>query len=220
MRRAADTAASPAPSHRRLRAPRQERSRQSQERVLETFAAMLASLPFERITMAELARRARVAVTSIYARFEDKRALVLALHERHVADTMRFTDAELDPGRWRGKGLAAIVRGILDGVVVRQRRREHLLRAALVLGDRDVEERVAHLMRHGSERLATLLRPHLGHLPAAERDRRVDFAFRAVMAVLQQRLVFPTTEPGRYRLTDKELTARLIDLFLATVGPA
>jgi AcrR family transcriptional regulator len=208
----------PPAAHRRLRPPRQERSRQSQERVLDAFGRMLTERPFEQITMANLARRAGVAVTSIYARFEDKRALVLALHERHVAETLAFTDALLDPERWRGRDLAAIVHGILAGVVARQRPREHLLRAALILGDHDVEARVAHLMRHGSERLATLLRPHLRHLASAERDQQVDFAFRAVMAVLQQRLLFPTTEPGRYRLTDKSLTARLIALFLAAVG--
>jgi len=201
----------------RLRAPRQARSRESQERVLATFATMLATHSFERITMAELARRARVAVTSIYARFDDKRALVLALHERHVEESLRFTDALLDPQRWNGMALPAIVRGILAGVVARQRPRANLLRTVLVLGDHDVEARVAHLMCHGSEQLAELLRPHLRRLSAREHERRVDFAFRTVMAVLQQQLIFPTTEPGRYHLTDAELTRRLSDVFLGII---
>jgi len=208
----------PAAAGGRLRPPRQARSRQSQERVLETFAAMLAKQSFEQITMADLARRADVAVTSIYARFEDKRALVLALHERHVEETMRFSAALLDPSRWVGADLDAIVRGVVARVVARQRPRAHLLRTVLVVGDRDVERRVAHLMRDGSERLAALLGPHLDRVPPAARDRQVDFAFRSVMAVLQQRLIFPTTEPGRYALTDKQLTRRLGDLFLAIVN--
>jgi AcrR family transcriptional regulator len=201
----------------RLRPPRQARSRRGQERVLDTFAAMLAQQPFERITMADLARRAGVAVTSIYARFEDKRALVLALHERHVAETMQHTNTLLDPGRWEGADLETIVRGVVARIVAHQRPRAHLLRAALVVNDRDVEARVAQLMRHGSERLAVLLRPHLGHVPRRERDRLVDFALRAVVAVLQQRLMFPHTEPGRYRLSHAELTRRLGDLLLATL---
>jgi AcrR family transcriptional regulator len=202
-----------------MRAPLQARSRLAQERVLRTFADMLATQPFESVTIAELARRARVAVTSIYARFRDKRALVLALHERHVAETEQYIDALLDPARWREADLATIVRGLFARVVPRQRHRAHLLRTALVLGDRDVEARVAHLMRHGSQRLAELLRPRLRDRPAAACDRDVDFAFRAAMALLQQRLLFPTTEPGRYRLTDRELTRRISDLFLAAVEP-
>ena len=203
---------------RRLRPPRQARSRQSQERVLDAFAAMLAEQPFEQIRMADLARRAAVAVTSIYARFEDKRALVLALHERHVDETRRVTDELLDPRKWAGADLETIVRAVMTRIVAHQRPRTPLLRTALLVNDRDVEVRVAHLMRHGSERLAVLVRPHLAHVPSGERDRLVDFAFRAVVAVLQQRLVFPTTEPGRYRLSDAELSRRLGDLFLGVVG--
>jgi len=35
------------------------------------------------------------------------------------------------------------------------------------------------------------------------------------VAVVQQRLLFPTANPGRYRLSDAELTRRLGALFLA-----
>ena len=203
----------------RLRPARQARSQASQERVLEAFALMLAKQPFEAITMAELARRAGVAVTSIYARFEDKRALVLALHERHVEETKELTDTLLDPERWRDADLETIVRGVIAQVVGRQQARAPLLRTVLLVNDRDVERRVAHLMAHGSERLAALLRLHLRGVSAHVRDRRVDFAVRAVFAVLQQQLLFPTTTPGRFRFTDKELTRNLGDLFLALVRP-
>ena len=201
--------------HRRLRPPRQVRSRESQERVLNAFAAMLAEEPFEKITMADLVRRARVAVTSIYARFEDKRALVLALHERHFEETLRNMDTLLDPDRWEGADLETVVRAVVTSIVRRLLPRAHLLRAALLVNDRDVETRVAELMRHGSEGLAALLRPRLRHLQPRDRDRAVDFASRAVLAVVQQRLLFPTAEPGRYRLSDSELTRRLGALFLA-----
>ena len=216
MPRALAMSPTAAPSE-RLRPPRQARSRRSRERVLDAFAAMLAEQPFEKIKVSDLARRAGVAVTSIYARFEDKRALVLALHERHVEDTLRMTDGLLDPRRWEGADLETVVRGVIGRIVAHRRPRAHLLRTVLVVNDRDVEVRVAHLMRHGSERLAALLGPRLAHVPAPARDRLVDFAFRAVVAVLQQRLIFPTTEPGRYRLSDAELTRRLGDLFLGAV---
>ncbi len=202
---------------RRLRPPQQARSRRSQERVLDTFAAMLIEQSFEQITIADLARRARVAVTSIYARFDDKRALVLALHERHFAETVRNTDTLLDPDRWEGADLETVVRGVVARIVGHLLPRAHLLRAALLVNDRDIEARVAELMRRGSERLAALLRPRLGHLRPGDRDRVVDFAIRAVLAVVQQRLLFPHTEPGRFRLSNAELTRRLGGLFLALV---
>src|SRR5262245_42920460 len=115
-------------SQRRFRPPRQLRSRKSQERVLNTFAAMLVEQPFEKITMADLARRARVAVTSIYARFDDKRALVLALHERHFEETKRTTDALLDPRRWEDADLETVVGGVVARLVAHLLPRAHLLR--------------------------------------------------------------------------------------------
>ena len=116
--------------------------------------------------------------------------------------------------------LETIVRGVIAQVVGRQQAAPPLLRTVLLVNDRDVERRVAHLMEHGSERLAALLRSHLGGVSADVREqRRVDFAVRAVFAVLQQQLLFPTTDPGRFRFTDKELTRRLGDLFLALVRP-
>jgi hypothetical protein len=57
----------------------------------------------------------------------------------------------------------------------------------------------------------------IADLRRRERDRAVDFASRAVLAVVQQRLLFSETEPGRYRLSDAELTRRLGGLFLAVV---
>ncbi len=203
---------------RRLRPPLQARSRRSQERVLDACAAMLATRPFERITMADLARRAGVAVTSIYARFSDKRALVLALHERHVTETARRTAELLDPSRWAGADLETVVRGVIEGVVAHLAARAHLLRAVLLADDPDVEARAASLMRQGSVALADLVAPRLGHVPQRDRERLIDFALRAVMALVQQRIIFPRHEPGRYALSERAFTRRLGDLFLAIVA--
>ena len=209
----------PAPAlAQRLRPPLQTRSRESRERVLDACATLLATQPFERITMADLARRAGVAVTSIYARFSDKRALVLALHERHIDETARLTATLLDPGRWKEADLETVVRGVVAGIVAHLAPRAHLLRAVLMVDDPDVEARVAALMREGSAALASLVAPRLAHVPERERGRLVDFALQAVMAVLHQRFIFPRQELGRYALSERELTRRLGDLALGLVA--
>ncbi len=89
----------------RVHEPLQQRSRKTLERVLNAFVELLAKKPFEEITMAELARRSRIAVTSIYARFENKQALVLAAHERHRDEMIREIDQLLDPVRWGAASL-------------------------------------------------------------------------------------------------------------------
>jgi len=198
----------------RVHAPRQRRSHETMERVLATFTRMLERKPFEAITIAELARRSRVAVTSIYARFADKQALVLAAHDRHREAVLQLVYRELDPARWQGKDLETIVRECLGPMIAGWWRNVPLIRAALLVNDREINERAAEMLRHISERLALLLGPHLTWLSPSERDQAIDFAFRGVMAVMHQRLVFGEVEPMRFHLTQEELNSRLVDQFL------
>ncbi len=204
----------------RVYEPRQQRSRKTLERVLDAFVELLAKNPFAEITMAELARRSHIAVSSIYARFENKQALVLAAHERHRDEIIKEIDQILDPAPWRGAPLDRVVREVMLRVIADRRSRLPLLRAALLVNDREVYERAAQISRHISERMAALLSPHLEWLPHGERERTVDFALRAATAVLQQRLVFGDIEPARFSLSEAELAQRLSDQFLATLTSA
>jgi AcrR family transcriptional regulator len=201
----------------RIYAPHQARSRKTLERVLDAFVELLARKPFEQITMAELARRSRIAVTSIYARFENKQALVLAAHERHRDDMIREIDKLLDPARWEGARLESIVSETMAGFIADRRSRLPLLRAALLINDREVYERAAQISRHVSERMAILLSPYLDWMPLQERERAIDFALRTATSVLQQQLVFGDIEPARFRLTEAELGQRLVDQFIAAL---
>ena len=204
----------------RVYAPHQQRSRRTLERVLAVFVELLAKKPFEEITMAELARRSHVAVTSIYARFENKQALVLAAHERHRDEMIREIDQLLDPPAWEGATLATILREVMTRVIADRRARLPLLRAALLINDREVYERAAQISRHVSERMATLLAPHVPWIPPGERERTIDFALRAATSVLQQRLVFGDIEPARFHLSEGEMAQRLAEQFLATLTAA
>src|SRR5947209_18595862 len=103
--------------------------------------------------MAELARRSRIAVTSIYARFENKQALVLAAHERHREEMIGEIDRMLDPVAWQGANLETIVRELMVRIVADRRSRLPLLRAALLINDREVYERAAQISRHISQRM-------------------------------------------------------------------
>ncbi len=55
-------------------APCQPRSQRTQDRLLDATEALLATRPFEEITVAEIVRRARRSVGSFYASFDAKRA--------------------------------------------------------------------------------------------------------------------------------------------------
>jgi AcrR family transcriptional regulator len=204
----------------RIYEPQQQRSRDTVERVLQEFVRLLAKKPFEEISMAELARRSRIAVTSIYARFENKQALVLAAHERHRNEMIRNIGRLLDPARWEGDSVENVVHAVMDAIIADWRSRLPLLRAALLINDREVYERAAQILRYFSERMAALLSPRLASISDNEREHRIDFACRAATALLQQQLLFGDVEPGRFRISEAELSRRIADQFLASINGA
>jgi len=95
-------------------------------------------------------------------------------------------------------------------------RHSDFLRAAHLLGDREVYERHLSVIRHASERISALL---IGKAAVAgeARDRlahRLDLATRSVFALLQQRVTFGDYPPGEYapRNEDEE-AAELAELY-------
>ncbi len=66
------------------RAPRQERSRQTVEVVLDAVERVLRHEGVDAITTNRIADAAGVSIGSVYQYFPDKRSIFTALHQRHV----------------------------------------------------------------------------------------------------------------------------------------
>ena len=67
---------------REIRIPKQARSRRTRERTLEAASACFEELGYDETTTAEIAKRAGIAVGSVYDYFTDKRAILLeVLHD-------------------------------------------------------------------------------------------------------------------------------------------
>lgn len=76
------------------RAPRQDRSRHSWERVLAAGMDLFEERGWNGLTITEVCRRAQVSAPSIYARVDGKAGLFLAVHARWLAQ-MEVTENEL-----------------------------------------------------------------------------------------------------------------------------
>ena len=74
--------------------PRQSRSQQTLERILSASTAQIAVQSYDELTIAEIARHARISVGGFYSRFENKEALFTALQVRLGEETQsRIIDA-------------------------------------------------------------------------------------------------------------------------------
>ena len=200
----------------RVRAPQQERSRRAFEAALEAFEALLRERPLAQVTMQEVADRAGLSITSVYARFDGKFALVLALHERVIATAMEQLEAALADPTLVDAPLEHVVAVIVARAVDFADANAHVFRAVLVASDGETNERAAAFIRAGSERIGHVLAPRLADVSAAP-ERDVDFAWRSTVAVLQQGWMLWGAEPSRFPLGRQELAQRLATSFVSAL---
>jgi AcrR family transcriptional regulator len=80
--------------------PVQERSTRRVERILDTCAELVAEVGYDALTTTTLARRAGVAIGSLYQFFPDKRAVVRALTQRFLDEFLLRLDANVDFGQF------------------------------------------------------------------------------------------------------------------------
>ena len=181
-----------------VRPPKQKRSQQSLERVLEASMSLLAENGFDAFTVQEVSQRAEVSVGAIYARFGSKENLLRAVH-RHAMDALQEEQTEavatLDgrPAREVIVDAVRMIAGIFRG-------NEPLLRAFMHLGAVDEE-----ISRRGSEVSTDLAREFeatiLAHGDAiAHRnpETAVDVAFRMAYCTFARQVMYgPTFESQR-----------------------
>jgi AcrR family transcriptional regulator len=86
-----------------VRAPRQDRSRRTRQRLVEAAVDCFESHGFEETTTAMIAARAGVAVGTVYNYFKDKRELMLELLEETNREVAEHVLGQLDPQSWRGR---------------------------------------------------------------------------------------------------------------------
>lgn len=116
-----------------IRPPKQRRSREAWNRVLDAGVAILEDGGYEAFTIAAVCERAAVAPPAIYARTTSKEALFLAVYEHGIA---RLTAAQevLAPGdRWTGSTPADLVRDVVAETVGLALRHQRFLRPIVLL---------------------------------------------------------------------------------------
>lgn len=180
------------------RPPRQRRSRESLERVLQAGVALLGEADYDGFTLGELSRRAHVSVGSIYARFGSKDELFHALQEliqARLYDEQAAAFAAIAPTEPGAAIVDAI--GVLAGAT---RRHGALLRVLMVRSAVDERTRAsgAQAASGVAELFAACVLRHRAAIVHPDPELAVDVAFRMVFSTLSRRVIFgPTFESKR-----------------------
>jgi AcrR family transcriptional regulator len=205
-----------------VKAPCQQRSRDSQERILRAAEALIKTKGFEALTTAEVVRRSRTSIGTLYARFGDKTALLHAVQDR-VQDReealIRQKMAEVD---WDSLTLEECVCRLLEIKRAATKGNDRLFEAFVVHGATDPIVRaqgyrhkaviegleVEKLMRHAAE---------IGHADAETASRVASRLAQAAQEEHVQRSLsgveFPAAAPPDLLL---EKLAEVIIAYLNT----
>ncbi len=183
---------------------------------------------FDRTTVLELVRRAQTSVGAFYSRFKDQAALQSVLEERFVQRVEADLAALTDLGRWSGEPLAAVVHGVLEGLVDLFQRERGAIRilargstgavagegAAAGRSTRRPARRIDRTIWGGVEELLLAYDDEMAH-PRPAVAIRVGLAM--VVATLRERLVYGANDLLPERIGHDDLAAELATAYLAYV---
>ncbi len=198
----------------------QARSQETLERILEAAEEVIAEKGFENATVSEIVRRAKSSVGSLYARFNDKDALLVVLHERFCEQAIATTEAVLDPRRWQGASIAEILSTALPFVVHVYEQKRGLLRAFMLRGCSDPQfaERGIRVGREIAERLITLLMSRRDEIKHPDPVLAVDFGLRAAFDTLDLATFYADIPRSKLTLTNDQLAEEVTRMFLCYLG--
>lgn len=178
-------------------APRQDRSRRTEQALLDAALALFRERGVDAVTVGEIAAAAGVAPATIYRRFGDKEGLLKEAFARFVTDALAMLDAAPAPaGRPGFVSLVADVTALVWGF---SQANQRLLQSSYAKALAD-DFYAGHLVTLRA-RVFALLRERfllrtaeIGH---PEPARAIDFALRQAVAMLSARL-----EAGRLEVRD------------------
>jgi AcrR family transcriptional regulator len=191
----------------------QARSQRTRDRLLDAAEALLAQGGSDAATVPAIARRARVAVGSVYRRFPDKDAVLRAVYERFFERSAAANRAALDPAHWAGRPLrdtvTALIAAMVRGYVQHRALLAALLRYAETHEDAAFRRRADALRGETFELVVAILLARRAGLDHPAPEQAIAFALLTVALVLKG-LVLGTAWPAaglRADHVERELTA-------------
>jgi AcrR family transcriptional regulator len=203
---------------------KQERSRRTQNRLLEAAEALLAEQGLEGATVPAIAERAELSVGAVYRRFPDKDALLRAVYERFFARSLDSNRAALNPDFWGAATAAEIVHAIVGGIVLGYAQQRGLLgalfRYAETHPDPEFRRRAEELNSRSLRALVDLLVARGERISHDDPDYAIRFAFFTVAAVLRAAVRSEPSAANPFTGPDERLAGELSRMCLAYLGLA
>lgn len=179
------------------------------ERILDAFEKLLRKGSYETITINDIAAASATGAGSIYARFDGKRSILLALHGRTRDRARKYFQALFNPDVKPNESLEDAVDRVVRGMFVWHKRRRSVIRTSMLLDDADIYAGISASFRVWNEQLSALLLSRGAPLSAGQAVAVATAILQLTTAALQQWVIFGATSPVGYAFSDEELVRML-----------
>ena len=196
----------------------QTRSERTLQRILDTAETLILDKGLAEASIPEIARRARSSVGGIYARFKDKRALLLALEERFFRRV--WIQVEELVATLEGADTESIVSQSAACLVSIVREHQKLVAAFVSQAASDAEslQQVLRFRNEVTDRIAALLQPRIGELRHPDPELAIALGVQFAFSLMIQFVIAGEVRANGRTLSDEELHTQISRNFLAYVG--
>ncbi len=171
--------------------PKQQRSRDTLDRLLRATRELLEETVFEDLTIQQIATRAGCSVGTVYGRFKNKDAILPRLLEMHYEELEAEAEEAFEPGR-RGVPLEDRVALVVRFLVSLAARQPGLIRA-LVLRNYQKPQSIPQSIRASAGRVLARVHGFLlegrAEIKHPEPTTAVEIGLLMVVAASRERLV-------------------------------
>lgn len=170
-------------------APKQERSKQTKEKIVQAAIKLFQERGYEKTTSNEIAAEAGVSVGSFYVYFTDKRSLLLTIFDRLADDLYKVVFDGLEPEHLFDSDLRPKIRHAIANSIEDKKKKSglHKVIYELVLKDPEFSARHKAIMERSNTKLRELI--SLARVADLTWDLDVEAA-----AFLVQRVVFDLSQ--------------------------
>ncbi|MEM8680125.1 MAG: TetR/AcrR family transcriptional regulator [Planctomycetota bacterium] len=206
-----------------MKQPRQQRSRETLQRVLTATEELLCDQTLEQLTIREILKRANVSTGSFYARFDGKEALIQAIWDELRLTVDEFLEADPLPA---GAPLSERATLLVTQRVKRYRKYRGIFRAFILrlrqgLPPLSDEDRRAYL--RSQKKLITFFMRSKREIRHPDPERAIAFAEFAMSSAARELILYPTSpHASTIKTTQRQLVDELTQMFVGylTSSPA
>ena len=194
------------------RAPKQERSRATRDRICEATAQLLIEKPFQAISIQDIVEKASCSTSSFYSRFPSKLAVLHSLHQRAALDVRRSIEPLAEVGRSNRLTLAGVSQGVIRGYLAFRRRHAPVLRATRSL-ESQVPEILARREQMDREAFEAIKGALLRTLGLPRISRGLETGLENLMVMLAAAMRTLVDDPRHITFRELDATDREMERF-------